>query len=634
MRFYLTTAIDYVNSRPHLGTAYEKITADVIARYKRLSGIETHFLMGNDEHSQNVYKRALERSLDPLDYCNQMEQEFRTVWRELDISFDDFIRTTEPRHRAAVQKLAQRCFDNGDIYEGQYEGWYCVSCEAFKQEKDLIDGKCPLHPTLTPEWIRERNYFFRLSKYRERLLRHFDANPSFLRPENRRNEMRRLLESGLEDISVSRSGQLWGIPLPFAPDNVVYVWFDALINYAAAVGYGQDEERFARWWPADLHIVGKDITRFHTVVWPAMLMSAGLPLPAQVFGHGWVHFGGQRMSKSLGTSLDPSDVAARFGPDPLRLYLVKEISYGGDGDFTWERYEERYNVDLANNLGNLVSRLSAMAEKFRASRLSPAGSGGRLAQVAAAALARYQSSMDALALHEGVAAAFQIVDAANEFIAETAPWSLAKKGEAARLDEVLFEVAEAVRIAAVLLRPVMPASSAEILRRVGEPTAPDVLRLERDGRWRPEGVRDIAKGAAMWPRIDETKETRVSEKPASDAAAPVAPAEPARISIDEFMKVDLRVAKVLEAEAVPKSKKLLKLKVDTGGQQRTIVAGIAAAYQPEQLVGRTIVIVANLQPATLMGVESNGMVLAASPQDGLPLLLAVDVSIPPGTRVR
>jgi methionyl-tRNA synthetase len=305
MRFYLTTAIDYVNSRPHLGTAYEKITADVIARYKRLSGVETHFLMGNDEHSQNVYKRAAERGLDPRVYCDQMEQEFRSVWKQLDISFDDFIRTTEPRHKAAVQKLAQVCFDKGDIYEGFYEGWYCVSCEAFKQEKDLVDGKCPLHPTLTPEWIKEKNYFFRLSKYREPLLQHFAAHPGFLQPEMRRNEILRLLESGLEDISVSRAGQLWGIPLPFATDNVVYVWFDALINYAAAVGYGSDDALFAKWWPADLHIVGKDITRFHTVVWPAMLMSAGLPLPGQVFGHGWVNFGGQRMSKSLGTSLDP-----------------------------------------------------------------------------------------------------------------------------------------------------------------------------------------------------------------------------------------------------------------------------------------------------------------------------------------
>lgn len=269
MRFFLTTAIDYVNSRPHLGTAYEKITADVIARYKRLCGIETYFMMGNDEHSQNVYRKAVEQRLDPLAYCDRMEQEFRAVWAALDLSYDDFIRTTEPRHRAAVERFAQASYDAGDIYEGIYEGWYCISCEAFKQEKDLLDGRCPNHPTLVPEWIREKNYFFRLSKYRDALLRHFDEHPEFLVPEVRRNEILRLLEGGLEDISMSRAGQLWGIPLPFAPDNVVYVWFDALINYAAAAGYATDEAKFAKWWPADLHVIGKDITRFHTVFWPA-----------------------------------------------------------------------------------------------------------------------------------------------------------------------------------------------------------------------------------------------------------------------------------------------------------------------------------------------------------------------------
>jgi methionyl-tRNA synthetase len=640
-KFFITTAIDYVNSRPHLGTAYEKVTADVIARYKRLSGFDVHFLMGNDEHSQNVYKKAIEEGFhnNPVGYCDKMEREFRAVWDELHCSFDDFIRTTQPRHKVAVQKLAQACYDAGDIYEGVYEGWYCVSCEAFKQEKDLVDGKCPNHPTLTPEWIKEKNYFFKLTKYRDALLKLFAERQDFLEPEIRRNEVLRLIESGLEDISVSRAGQPWGIPLPFAPDTVAYVWFDALPNYITAVGYGEDDERFAKWWPADVHVIGKDITRFHTVFWPAMLMSAGLAVPKQVFGHGWLHYGGQRMSKSLGTSVDPVAAAKKFGPDPLRLYLVKEIAYGGDGDFTWERYQERYNVDLANNLGNLVSRLATMAEKFRGLKLAPAGEPGRLAQVATDALTRYTAAMDRFALHEGAAAAFSIVDAANEYIAQTAPWQLAKDpANEARRCGVLFDVAVAIRVAAGLLLPIMPSSAAEILRRVGETRAPGELRLDRDGPWRHEGERQIVKGAAMWPRAEEPKVEEQSrpglEEPRQEAA-PAAPPVDTRIPIDDFMKTELRVARVLEAEAVPKSKKLIKLKVDVGEPEpRQILAGIAEAYQPEQLVGRTIVIVANLKPATLMGLESNGMVLAASLEGGAPQLLAVPEGVPPGTRVR
>jgi methionyl-tRNA synthetase len=651
VRYYLTTAIDYVNSRPHLGTAYEKVTADVIARYKRLAGFDVHFLMGNDEHSQNVYKKAVEQGFhnNPVAYCDRMEEEFTSVWKALHCSYDDFIRTTQPRHKAAVQKLAQAAYDAGDIYEGVYEGWYCVSCEAFKPEKDLVDGKCPLHATLTPEWIREKNFFFRLSKYRDRLVKHFEATPSFLEPEIRRNEILRLLDAGLEDISMSRAGQSWGVPLPFEPDSVVYVWFDALINYATAVGYGADEARFAQWWPADLHVIGKDITRFHTVVWPAMLWSAGVEAPRQVFGHGWLHYGGQRMSKSLGTSVDPVEAAAKFGPDAIRLYLTKEITYGSDGDFTWERFEERYNVDLANNFGNLVSRVVSMTEKYRDGRITPAGDGGRLAAVAGDALRRYRTAMDGFALHEGVAAAYALVDATNGFIADSAPWKLAKDpGNAARLDAVLFEAAEAVRIAAVLLQPVMPSSCAEILRRIGSPVSGPSLRLEQ-ASWLSSHERPTVQGPPMWPRSEPagpSKEIIVNE-PSQPAAAPApaaatpaaAPATPAaaadaRIGIEDFLKVELKVAKVRQAEAMPKSKKLIRLLVDVGEPEpRTILAGIAEGYQPEQLVGKTIVIVANLKPRPMMGTESNGMVLAASGPGQPPILVAADDSLAPGTRV-
>jgi methionyl-tRNA synthetase len=650
-RFYLTTAIDYVNSRPHVGTAYEKVAADVIARYRRAAGFDVRFVMGNDEHSQNVFRKARELGLDPLAYCDRMEHEFRGVWAGLDISFDDFIRTTEPRHRTAVEALVRASQEAGDIYPGEYEGWFCVSCEAFKQEKDLVDGTCPVHLT-RPEWIKERNHFFRLSAYRDRLLAHYASHPDFVAPGSRRNEMLRLLEAGLEDISVSRAGQSWGIPLPFDSTSVVYVWYDALINYAAAVGYGADEDLFRTWWPADLHLIGKDITRFHCVVWPAMLMSAGLELPRQVYGHGFVLTKGQKMSKSLGTVLDPLDAAGRFGPDPLRLYLMKEIVFGSDGDFTWDRFEEKYNVDLANNLGNLVNRIAVMAGRYRQGRLLATPPDEPLAAAVDERVQAYRLAMDGLGLDAGVRAAFDVVDATNEYIAASEPWVLARTDQTqARLDQVLWSAVEALRVASVLLSPVMPGSAAEIGRRLGVPEAEAASpRFDRDAAIRGSGERTVTHAAALWPRLEEAvlpapatiKESAVSDQTRSEPgpttpAAPPAPAPAAgdgRISIDDFMKIDLRVARVTAAERVPNSRKLMKLDIDLGTEQRTIVAGIAEAYEAEQLVGRHVAVVANLKPARLMGIESNGMVLAASPDGGKPILVAFDEAPAPGTRVR
>ena len=649
-----------------------------MVRYRRLCGVPTHFLMGNDEHSQNVYQRARELGLEPQAFCDQMEQVFREVWAKLDISFDDFIRTTEERHRLAVTTLLQRIADAGDLYEGEYEGWYCVSCEAFKPDKDLVEGHCAVHQT-TPEWIKEKNHFFRLSKYRDALLQHFEANPTFLQPEVRRNEMLRLLEGGLEDISISRTGQSWGIPLPFDPSSVVYVWFDALINYIAGVGFGTDDERFRMWWPADVHVVGKDITRFHAVVWPAMLLSAGLPLPKCVFGHGWVNWQGQRMSKSRGTSVDPLDAADRLGPDPLRLYLVKAIAFGHDGDFTWERFEEHYNADLANNFGNLVNRVAVMAHKYRGGRLaSVQGPASALADRAADVVGRYKAAMEEHQLHVAMAAAFDLIDTTNEFITRSEPWVLARTPDRHRdLDRALFAMAEAVRIAAILLWPAMPASCTEILRRIGHVGSVKEIQFDRDTMW-TGGERQIAMGPLLWPRIEDagtsrsvvaparrgvaaskgtsdtmTIETESAAAPPPDenrgaevavdtstavtpAAEPTAPAEEPRVSFNDFMNIELRVAKVVAAEPIPKSKKLLKVTVDTGSGERTVVAGIARSYTPETLVGRSVVIVANLEPAKLMGVESNGMMLAATDPDGHPVLLTLDdpAAAPPGSRVR
>lgn len=620
-KFYITTAIDYVNSLPHIGTAYEKIGADVLARWMRANGYTVHFQMGNDEHSTNVLKAAKNQNLDTKEYCDGMRKKFEEVWKKLNISYDNFIQTSEKRHIKGVQELFQKIFDAGYIEKGHYEGWYCESCEAFYTEKDLVNGVCPNHKA-KPKWIKEENYFFKLSEFEKPLLDHIKKNPDFIQPEGRRNEVVSMIRQGLQNISVSRAGFEWGIPIPFDKEHVVYVWFDALINYITAVGYGNDPKEFKKWWPADVHVIGKDIIRFHCVIWPAMLMAAGVKLPKTVFAHGFVYLKGEKMSKSLGNVVTPLDVIDKYGADALRYYLMRTSSFGKDADFTWENFIERYNADLANGIGNLVARTRAMIEKYFEGKVQKGAAKAcfdpkELEKKVSDAL---DYSTGDLNFHTALSAITDAISATDRYINENKPWEIAKNNDTKKLSSVLGNVYFAIEAITKFLDPFIPESCEKIKRQMGF------------------GKGKISDAENLFPRI-ETKTEPAKEKKMETTTTTPTVTPPATtpvadlIEISDFAKIDLRVAEIKVAEKVEGADKLLKLQIDLGGETRQIVAGIAKHYTPESLVGKKIVVVANLKPAKLRGIESNGMLLAASNAESV-VILSPEKDIGAGSRVK
>ncbi len=655
--FYITTPIYYVNDKPHLGHAYTTVAADAKVRFHRLRGEPARLLTGTDEHGQKLERAARDAGMDPQPFTDLNSAKFRELWEKFDVRFDDFIRTTEERHKLGVAELWRRVAAAGDIYKDEYEGLYCVSCEAFFTELQVVDGKCP-DCGKPVESVCEESYFFRLSEYQKPLLEHYAKNPEFIMPKTRRNEILRFVEGGLRDLSVSRTSFRWGIPVPGETGHVIYVWFDALSNYLTAPGFGPENGesgiREGSPWPADQHFIGKDILRFHAVYWPAFLLSAGVPLPKQIYSHGWWTIEGQKMSKSLGNAVDPHWLIEEYGVDAIRYFLLREIPFGLDGDFSHRQLIGRINSDLANDLGNLLHRTLNMVKRYRKGRVvrAPGGEGeaeAALRGLAAGAVSEYEKEMERTNFQEGLKAVWQIVSAANKYIEASAPWTLAKEESGERLDTVLHHAAAAIRVVAALISPVMPATAGRIGAQLGLPE--DWLSAPFGGLTDMAGLPDPLEtrlGKALFPRIEEEAQAEIERKVASriaageeEAPAGKAPAEKApaeegpgdRVTIEEFRRLDLRTARVVSAEPVPKSKNLLKLEVEIAGERRTIVAGLAKHFTPGELEGRTVIVVANLKPAKLMGVESQGMLLAAD--DGERLLLAgIEGDIPSGARVR
>ncbi len=633
--FYVTTPIYYVNDLPHIGHLYTTIVADVIARYRRLAGNDVRFLTGTDEHGQKIERAAAKEGVAPIALADRVVKRYFELKDRMEFSYDDFIRTSEARHKAGVFELIRRIEAAGDLYTAKHEGWYCPACELFYTEKELLAGnRCPVHEEVV-EWKSEENLFFRLSRFEKPLLDLYERHPEFVRPESRLNEVRSFVASGLKDLSVSRTSVSWGIPFPDHPGHTVYVWLDALTNYVTALGFGSaDPALYERFWgnPSGtrINLVGKDILRFHAVFWPAFLMSAGLPLPTTVWAHGWWQRDGKKISKSSGNAIRPDELVDRFGADALRYFLLREMVFGQDASFSDEAFIDRYNSDLANDLGNTASRVVTLSRRAFDNRTPPEScTDNPLIAVAAQVAADYRAAMDDFAFSRALEALARLLAEANQYIVAREPWKLIKQEEArASLSRVLWNGLEAVRIVATGLLPFMPKAAARVLAAVGT----DVPATSLDAlAWggTPTGA-PLAEIPPLFPRID--KATYFAEVPKTEAAE--TKEERKMITIDQFFETELKVANVVAAEAVPKSKKLLKLTLDVGEErQRTVVAGIAEAYAPEDLVGGQVVVVANLQAAKLMGIESQGMVLAAS-IDGKPVVLRPIQPVPAGTRVK
>ena len=650
-KFYITTPIYYVNDVPHIGHAYTTIAADTLARYHRLRGDLVFFLTGTDEHGQKVEKAAIDRGLTPKAHADLMSENFRNLWKKLEISNDAFIRTTDKEHIAVVQELLQKLFDKGEIVRRTYEGWYCTPDERFWTAKEIVEGKCPDCGRLV-ERITEDNYFFLMSTYQERLIAHIEQNPNYIRPESRRNEVLGFLKTQqLGDLCISRpkTRLAWGIELPFDRDFVTYVWFDALVNYFSATrylspsteGYRSSEEREKLWWPAEHHLVGKDILTTHSVYWSTMLMALDLPLPGNIFAHGWWTRDGKKMSKSLGNVIDPNEIADAYGADSFRYFVLREVPFGLDGDFSIVTFTTRFNTELANDLGNLLSRVVTMINKYFNGKVPPARaeqpSDIELREMAASAPLKIEEDLASLAFTKYLQDIWSIVTRANRYVEENAPWALAKRNDLARLGSVLYNLAESLRLIGLDLFPIMPSTSQKIWNALGINKQVSACRMHEERQWGKLAVGSVIQpGVQLFPRIDQKQasekkmeKTEASQKPVSGPDA--AGAE--LIGIDDFMKVDLRVGKIESAERVEKSEKLIKLKVDIGTETRQVVAGIGKSYSPDDLLGKSVVIVANLKPAKLMGIESQGMLLAASNVDAL-AVATFDRETKQGSRVK